>query len=146
MGFTPAEGLIMGTRCGDIDAGVLAFLERTDGTTATQSEQMLNKKSGLLGLSGVSRTCARFSRPPIRATPAPWVALKAFSYRVRKFIGSYAAAMGGVDVILFTGGIGQGSRDPRPRAAGPRVHGRQTRRAAQSRGARLLRGLSHLHG
>ena len=54
MGFTPAEGLIMGTRCGDVDAGVLAFLERTERLTATQSEEMLNKKSGLLGLSGVS--------------------------------------------------------------------------------------------
>ena len=54
MGFTPAEGLIMGTRCGDVDAGVLAFLERTEGLTASQSEEMLNKKSGLLGLSGVS--------------------------------------------------------------------------------------------
>src|SRR5262249_56696792 len=54
MGFTPAEGLIMGTRCGDVDAGVLAFLERTEGLTAAESEELLNKKSGLLGLSGVS--------------------------------------------------------------------------------------------
>jgi acetate kinase len=113
MGFTPAEGLIMGTRCGDIDAGVLAFLERTEKLTATQSEEMLNKKSGLLGLSGVSSDMREILKAADEGNPRALVALKAYCYRVRKYIGAYVAAMGGLDAVLFTGGIGQGSADVR---------------------------------
>jgi acetate kinase len=113
MGFTPAEGLIMGTRCGDVDAGVVAFLERTENRTATQTEEMLNKKSGLLGLSGVSSDMREVQRAAEEGNPRALLALKAFSYRVRKYIGAYAAAMGGVDAIIFTGGIGQGSAEVR---------------------------------
>jgi len=109
MGFTPAEGLIMGTRCGDVDAGVLAFLERSEGLTATQSEEMLNKKSGLLGLSGVSSDMREVIAAADDGNHRALVALKAYCYRVRKFIGAYVAAMGGVDAVVFTGGIGQGS-------------------------------------
>ncbi len=113
MGFTPAEGLIMGTRCGDVDAGVLAFLERTDGTTAVQSEQLLNKKSGLLGLSGVSSDMREILKSADEGHHRSLLALKAFCYRVRKYVGAYVAAMGGLDVIIFTGGIGQGSAETR---------------------------------
>ena len=113
MGFTPAEGLIMGTRCGDVDAGVLAFLERNDGTTAVQSEQILNKQSGLLGLSGVSSDMREILQAAGDGNARALVALKAFCYRVRKYIGAYVAAMGGIDVIIFTGGIGQGSAEIR---------------------------------
>jgi acetate kinase len=109
MGFTPAEGLIMGTRCGDVDAGVLAFLERTEGLTATQSEEMLNKKSGLLGLSGVSSDMREVLEAADQGHHRALVALKAYCYRVRKYIGAYVAAMGGLDAVIFTGGIGQGS-------------------------------------
>jgi len=109
MGFTPAEGLIMGTRCGDVDAGILAFLERTKGLTATQSEELLNKKSGLLGLSGVSSDMREVQAAADEGNHRALLALKAYCYRVRKYIGSYVAAMGGLDAVLFTGGIGQGS-------------------------------------
>jgi acetate kinase len=113
MGFTPAEGLIMGTRCGDVDAGVLAFLERSDGTTAVQSEQLLNKQSGLLGLSGVSSDMREVLKAADGGNERALVALKAFCYRVRKYLGAYVAAMGGLDVVIFTGGIGQGSAEIR---------------------------------
>ena len=109
MGFTPAEGLIMGTRCGEVDAGVLAFLERTEGLTATQSEELLNKKSGLLGLSGVSSDMREVLAAADEGHHRALVALKAYCYRVRKGIGAYVAAMGGLDAVIFTGGIGQGS-------------------------------------
>jgi acetate kinase len=113
MGFTPAEGLIMGTRCGDVDAGVLAFLERTEGQTATQSEEMLNKKSGLLGLSGVSSDMREVFKAADEGQPRALLAFKAYCYRVRKYIGAYVAAMGGLDAVIFTGGIGQGSAEVR---------------------------------
>jgi acetate kinase len=113
MGFTPAEGLIMGTRCGDLDAGVLAFLERTQGLTATQSEELVNKKSGLLGLSGISSDMREVMRAADAGEPRALVAVKAYCYRVRKYIGAYVASMGGLDAVIFTGGIGQGSAEVR---------------------------------
>jgi acetate kinase len=113
MGFTPAEGLIMGTRCGDIDAGVIAFLERTEHLTATQSEEMLNKKSGLLGLSGVSSDMREILKAADEGQARALLALKAYCYRVRKYIGAYVAAMGGLDAVIFTAGIGQGSAEVR---------------------------------
>jgi acetate kinase len=113
MGFTPAEGLIMGTRCGDVDAGVLAFLERTEKQTASQSEEMLNKKSGLLGLSGISSDMREIQKAAEEGKPRALIALKAYCYRVRKYIGAYIAAMGGLDAVIFTGGIGQGSVEVR---------------------------------
>jgi acetate kinase len=109
MGFTPAEGLIMGTRCGDIDAGVLAFLERTEHLTATQSEEILNKKSGLLGLSGVSSDMREILKAAHEGHPRSLLALNAYCYRVRKCIGAYTGSLGGLDAVIFTGGIGQGS-------------------------------------
>lgn len=109
MGFTPVEGLMMGTRCGDIDAGVLAFLERSEGLSAVKAEEILNKKSGLLGLSGVSSDVRELLKAADAGNARALLALKTYCYRVRKYIGSYVAAMGGVDTIIFTGGIGQGS-------------------------------------
>jgi acetate kinase len=109
MGFTPAEGLIMGTRCGDIDAGILSFLERSDGFSASKSEELLNKKSGLLGMSGISSDVRELLKAADEGNARALLALKAYCYRVRKYIGSYVAAMGGLDTLLFTGGIGQGS-------------------------------------
>jgi acetate kinase len=113
MGFTPAEGLIMGTRCGDVDAGVLAFLERTEKLTASQSEEMLNKKSGLLGMSGVSSDMREILKAADEGQPRALLALKTYCYRVRKYIGAYVASMGGLDAVVFTGGIGQGSAEVR---------------------------------
>jgi acetate kinase len=113
MGFTPAEGLIMGTRCGDVDAGVLAFLERSDGLTASQSEEMLNKKGGLLGLSGISSDMREVLKAAEEGNHRALLALKTYCYRVRKYIGAYVASLGGLDAVIFTGGIGQGSAEVR---------------------------------
>src|SRR5262245_55620275 len=113
MGFTPAEGLIMGTRCGDVDAGVLAFLERTEKMSASQSEEMLNKKSGLLGLSGLSSDMREILKAADQGQPRALLALQAYCYRVRKYIGAYVASMGGLDAVVFTAGIGQGSAEVR---------------------------------
>src|SRR5246127_4133422 len=109
MGFTPLEGLIMGTRCGDLDPGVLTFLEREEKLTASQSEEMLNKKSGLFGLSGVSSDMREILRAADQGNRRALVALKAYCYRIRKYIGAYVASMGGLDAVIFTGGVGQGS-------------------------------------
>ena len=109
MGFTPLEGLIMGTRCGDLDPGVLAFLEREEKLTASQSEELLNRKSGLLGLSGVSSDMREVLRAADQGHRRALLALKTYCYRVRKYIGAYVASMGGLDVIVFTAGVGQGS-------------------------------------
>jgi len=109
MGFTPLEGLIMGTRSGDLDAGVLAFLEREEKLSASQSEELLNKKSGLLGLSGVSSDMREILRAADQGNRRALLALKTYCYRVRKYIGAYVASMGGIDAVIFTGGVGQGS-------------------------------------
>jgi acetate kinase len=109
MGFTPGEGLLMGTRCGDLDSGVLLHLERADGLDATQLDELLNERSGLLGLSGISSDMREIEAAAEAGEQRALLALQAFSYRVRKYIGAYVAAMGGLDVLIFTGGIGQGS-------------------------------------
>jgi acetate kinase len=109
MGFTPLEGLIMGTRSGDLDPGVLAFLEREEKLTASKSEELLNKKSGLLGLSGVSSDMREVLRAADQGHQRALLALKAYCYRIRKYVGAYVASMGGVDALIFTGGVGQGS-------------------------------------
>jgi acetate kinase len=109
MGFTPGEGLIMGTRSGDIDPGIITYLEREEGLTGAQIDQILNKQSGLLGLSGISGDMREIEQAAAEGDTRALLALKAFCYRVRKYIGAYLAAMGGLDVLIFTGGIGQGS-------------------------------------
>ncbi len=113
MGFTPVEGLLMGTRCGDLDPGVVTFLEREEGMTGAQIDEMLNKKSGLLGLSGISSDMREILKAADAGQARALVALKAYCYRVRKYIGAYVAAMGGLDAVVFTGGIGQGSAEVR---------------------------------
>jgi acetate kinase len=113
MGFTPAEGLIMGTRCGDVDAGIVTFLERTDGLTAAQADDLLNKQSGLLGLSGISSDMREVQKAAGEGHNRALLALKTYCYRVRKYLGAYVASMGGLDAVVFTGGIGQGSAEVR---------------------------------
>jgi len=109
MGFTPNEGLIMGTRSGDVDTGVLAFLERREGMRAVESEDLLNTRSGLLGLSGISSDMREVQQAADGGHERARLALEAYCYRVRKGIGAYLAALGGADAVVFTGGIGQGS-------------------------------------
>src|SRR3974390_1946342 len=103
----------MGTRCGDVDAGVLTFLERSEKQSASQSEEILNKKSGLLGLSGISSDMREILKAADEAQPRALIALKTYCYRVRKYIGAYVASMGGLEAVVFTGGIGQGSAEVR---------------------------------
>ncbi|MBI4956550.1 MAG: acetate/propionate family kinase [Myxococcales bacterium] len=109
MGLTPAEGLIMGTRAGDLDPGLLVHLMRTDKLGPDELDTLINKKSGLLGLSGLSNDMRAIEQAAEGGHAGALIAFKAFCYRVRKYIGSYAAAMGGIDAVVFTGGIGQGS-------------------------------------
>lgn len=113
MGFTPAEGLIMGTRCGDVDPAVLTYLMRTEGLSPGDLERLINRGSGLKGLSGLSNDIRDIGKAAEEGNHRALLALKTFCYRVRKYIGAYAAAMGGLDVVIFTGGIGQGSVEVR---------------------------------
>jgi len=113
MGFTPTEGLIMGTRSGDLDPGVVTYLEREAGMTGPQIDELLNKKSGLLGLSGISSDMREILKAAGEGQPRALFALKTYCYRVRKYLGAYVASMGGLDTVIFTGGIGQGSAEVR---------------------------------
>jgi len=113
MGLTPAEGLIMGTRSGDLDPGALVHLMRTEGMDADRIETLINRESGLKGLSGISSDMREIERAAAEGVHRALLAHKAFCYRVRKAIGAYMAAMGGLDVLVFTGGIGQGSAGTR---------------------------------
>lgn len=106
MGFTPLEGLIMGTRSGDIDAGLVIHLMRSLHMGVDEVEQLLNKRSGLLGLSGVSNDVRDLEKAREAGDAPAREALEAFAYRVRKYIGAYAAAMGGIDALIFTDKIG----------------------------------------
>ena len=109
MGLTPTEGLIMGTRCGDIDAAVLLHLMRTDALDHEELDRLINRQSGLKGLSGISNDMREIETAANEGDHRALLAFKTFCYRVRKYIGAYVAAMGGLDVLVFTGGIGQRS-------------------------------------
>ena len=107
MGLTPLEGLVMGTRSGDIDAGAVTFIMEKEGLNATGVSNLLNKKSGVLGVSGVSRDMRELEAAVAAGNPKAILAEKMYFYRIKKYIGAYAAALGGVDIILFTGGVGE---------------------------------------
>lgn len=107
MGFTPLEGVIMGTRCGDIDAGIVTFLQEKENLSASDVNAVLNKKSGFIGIFGKSSDARDIEDAAAAGDPKAKLALKMFEYKVLKYIGSYAAAMNGVDLIVFTGGIGE---------------------------------------
>lgn len=107
MGLTPLEGLIMGTRSGDIDAAVVQFLANNENLSVDEVLNILNKESGVLGISGVSSDFRDLSAAASDGNERAQIALDAFIYRVAKYIGSYVAAMNGVDAITFTGGIGE---------------------------------------
>ena len=107
MGLTPLAGLPMGTRSGDIDVGVIEFIANKHDMTVGEAVSMLNKKSGVLGISGVSSDFRDIEDAAAKGNERAQLALKVFEYDVRKLIGSYAAAMGGVDAIIFTAGVGE---------------------------------------
>ena len=107
MGFTPLAGLPMGTRCGDIDAGILEYLMNKHGYDIKEMLSILNKKSGVLGISGVSSDFRDLENAAKEGNQRAELALEAFQYSVKKLVGAYAAAMGGVDAIVFTAGVGE---------------------------------------
>ena len=107
MGLTPLEGLMMGTRCGDIDGGAVTFLMEKEGFTPAEVSNYLNKKCGLGGISGRSSDMREVLAGNREGHPRSVLAINMYCYRIRKYIGAYAAAMGGVDIILFTGGVGE---------------------------------------
>ncbi|MDD3038484.1 acetate kinase [Bacteroides sp.] len=107
MGLTPLEGLMMGTRSGDIDAGAVTFIMDKEGLNTTGVSNLLNKKSGVLGVSGVSSDMRELDAACASGNPRALLAEKMYYYRIKKYIGAYAAALGGVDIVLFTGGVGE---------------------------------------
>lgn len=107
MGYTPVEGLIMGTRCGDIDLGAVLNIMKEEKLTTDAANDYFNKNCGMLGVSGVSSDMRDLESAAKEGNKRAQLALDIFVYRVKKYIGAYAAAMGGVDIILFTGGIGE---------------------------------------
>lgn len=115
MGYTPMEGLAMGTRVGDVDPAVVPFLMEHEHLDAKGIEDLLNKKSGVLGISGVSSDFRDIENAAAEGNHRAELALEVFAYKVKKYIGSYAAIMGGVDVIVFTAGLGENAKEMRAR-------------------------------
>lgn len=116
MGLTPLEGLVMGTRSGDLDPLILEFLSTKEGMSLAEVESLLNKQSGLLGISGLTHDMRELlAEAKENHDRRAILAIEIFCYRVRKYIGSYLAAMGGADAIVFTGGIGENSAEIRGR-------------------------------
>ncbi len=110
MGFTPLEGLIMGTRCGDIDPSIIEYIAKKEGMTLAEVMNVLNKKSGLQGLSGLSSDFRDLDDARENGHEGADNAVSVFCYRVAKYIGAYAAAMNGVDVVCFTAGAGENDK------------------------------------
>lgn len=113
MGLTPNEGLIMGTRTGDVDAGGLLYIASKEDLSIDQMNKLINKESGVLGISGISPDMRELEKEAANHNKRAQLALDMFHYRVRKYIGAYAAVMGGVDIIVFTGGIGENGDETR---------------------------------
>ena len=115
MGFTPLEGLTMGTRCGSIDPDVVTYLQEKEGLTPSQISQIMNKKSGFLGLSQLSSDARDLDDAANNGDPKAKLVLKKLTYEIIKYIGAYAAAMNGLDMVIFTGGIGENNSRVRRR-------------------------------
>lgn len=107
MGFTPLEGLVMGTRCGDIDAAAVLFLMEKENFTTAQMDNLLNKQSGLLGISGISNDLREVQKWVVKGDQRAKLALEVFPYRIKKYIGAYSAVLGGLDALIFSAGIGE---------------------------------------
>ncbi|MGN1120060.1 MAG: acetate/propionate family kinase [Oscillospiraceae bacterium] len=113
MGFTPLDGVIMGTRCGAVDASAVTFIQNKMGLDPNQTSDYLNKKSGFLGISGISSDNRDITAAALKGDKRAKLAGEMLRYEIKKFIGSYAAVMNGLDAVLFTGGIGENSDDLR---------------------------------
>ncbi len=113
MGFTPLEGLVMGTRCGDIDAAAVLFLMEKENFTTAQMDNLLNKQSGLLGISGISNDSREVEKWAGKGNQRAKLASEVFTYRIKKYIGAYSAVLGGLDALVFSAGIGENDADIR---------------------------------
>jgi len=109
MGLTPMEGLVMGTRSGDVDPGIITFLQEKEGWNPKQVEDFLNKKSGLAGLSGLGNDMRDILAKAEESNECARIAIQVYTHRITKYIGAYAAVMNGVDVLVFTAGVGENS-------------------------------------
>jgi acetate kinase len=107
MGFTPIEGLIMGTRCGDLDVGVVHYIMEKEDIGIRSASTLFNKHAGMLGISGVSSDMREIETASKNGNDRAALALEMYNYKIKKYIGSYIAAMGGVDILIMTGGIGE---------------------------------------
>ena len=107
MGLTPTEGLMMGTRVGDVDPGALVFIGEKEGLSMAQLSEVINKKSGVLGVSGVSSDMREIEEAISQGNERAKLALEMYDYRIKKYVGAFAAAMGGLDLLIFTGGVGE---------------------------------------
>ena len=107
MGFTPLEGLVMGTRCGDIDPAIITYLMEREGLKPAEMDKLMNSQSGLKGISERSNDMREIIEGAERGEYQFKLALDVFSLRIKKYIGAYAAEMGGLDAVIFTGGIGE---------------------------------------
>ena len=113
MGLTPLEGLMMGTRTGDIDSSAILTIMKKEGLTPDEANDLLNKKSGLLGVTGISSDMREVEKASCEGNERATLALKMYNYRIRKYIGTYAAVLGGVDALVFTAGVGEHQWDVR---------------------------------
>ncbi len=113
MGMTPVEGLIMGTRSGDVDPGVISYIMEKENMGTKGISTLLNKFSGMLGISGVSSDMREIEESVNEGNKRAIMAMKTYCYRIKKYIGSYAAALGGVDILVFTGGVGENQSSTR---------------------------------
>lgn len=109
MGFTPLDGIMMGTRSGSIDPAVVTYLIKDEGMTAAEVDSLLNKKSGFLGVTGISSDWRDVCAAAEKGEHMAVVAKNMVAHQLRKYIGAFAAAMGGIDVLIFTAGIGENS-------------------------------------
>ncbi len=109
MGLTPLEGLLMGTRCGDIDPAVVLYIMEKKGLSVKSVDNLLNKESGMLGLSGISNDMRDIERKAKAGNKRSKLTLDIFAYRIKKYIGAYTASMDGLDAVVLTGGIGENS-------------------------------------
>lgn len=107
MGLTPTEGLMMGTRVGDVDPGALVFIGEKEGLSMAQLSEVINKKSGVLGVSGVSSDMREIEEAISQGNERAKLALEMYDYRIKKYVGAFTAAMGGLDLLVFTGGVGE---------------------------------------
>ena len=115
MGFTPLAGVIMGTRCGDIDPAIVTYVMKNEGYTPDEMSDFMNKKCGFLGLSGISSDCREIEEAILKGDKRAYLAASTLSYQVKKYIGAYTAAMDGLDAVIFTAGIGENNPEFRER-------------------------------